>query len=251
MATYFAVLGELTFQIVGSPTSFASERKYDFAVHKVVESKPRLQWIANDLEEITFDLKFHLSFCNPKTQMDALVAAANAHRAMALVFGNGVHRGYFVIIGLGQAFEQLGGDGTLVSITAKVTLQEYVRDQAKLTKTPVPANPPIAVVKSPQTASTTGTAGVVGSPATSAGVTYSYAAVGPRNLLSTDALTTFSATGALPAGTSLGNYSPPSYQSPGVSALASNPAATGVSSPAAVADDYPATSTARMDTSGS
>ncbi len=63
----------------------------------MVEARPRLQWLATELQKISLELGFHVAFVNPATQMNLLRAAAEDHQARALIFGNGVHRGYFVI----------------------------------------------------------------------------------------------------------------------------------------------------------
>ena len=60
----YAVLGEIIFDVLTSPQAFESARKYDYAEHKVVEDRPRLQWIADDLETLTLELSFHAQFIN-------------------------------------------------------------------------------------------------------------------------------------------------------------------------------------------
>src|SRR5216684_1429670 len=93
----YAVLGEIIFDVLTSPQALESARKYDYAEHKVVEDRPRLQWIAADLETLTLELSFHDAFTNPQTQLMLLENAAEDHRARAFVYGNGIHRGYFVV----------------------------------------------------------------------------------------------------------------------------------------------------------
>jgi phage protein U len=234
----FAVLGSITFQTMGSPSAFESALAFDYAKHKVVEARPRLQWIANDLEEITLDVLFHAAFCQPTAQMDALLAAANAHQAMALVFGNGVHAGYFVITNVTKTLQQLTAKGSYVSVQAKITLQEWALGaDTDAKQAPTPTVPPTA-------ATTSSSASAVGA-VTGVGSTFKYSsAFNPHNLLSTDAIATFAATGAVPAGTS---YVPPTYNSPGVSAIANSPTPTAPGSTVVTPGDVPPTTIARMD----
>jgi phage protein U len=93
----FALLGEISFEVIGSPEVFESSRRFDYAEHRVVEDRPRLQWLAADLESITLAMLFHISFTDPAAQLAALLAAADDHQARALVLGNGVFRGFFVV----------------------------------------------------------------------------------------------------------------------------------------------------------
>jgi len=75
----FAVLGEIPFQVVGSPEGYESRRGYDFAEHRVIESKPRLQWLGNDLERLKFELRLHSSFTDPAAKLALLRSTAAAH----------------------------------------------------------------------------------------------------------------------------------------------------------------------------
>ena len=93
----FALLGEIIFVTLTSFEGFRSSSDYRYAEHQVVEARPRLQWLAQELQKISLEMGFHVAFTNPATQMNQLRAAGEDHQARALVFGNGVHRGYFVI----------------------------------------------------------------------------------------------------------------------------------------------------------
>jgi len=50
----FAALGDIQFEVVGSPEAYESAGAYDFAEQKVLESKPQLQWVGDDLERLNF-----------------------------------------------------------------------------------------------------------------------------------------------------------------------------------------------------
>src|ERR1035437_243871 len=147
----FAVLGkDITFEIVGSPSSLRIARAYDYAMHKVVQAPPRLQWIANDLAELDLELTFHVRFTHPLAQLNAVYAAANDHLARALVFGNGVHRGYWVITNVEEKPGHLADDGSIISLAVNVTLQEWVRAaEVAPSAPPNPTTPPLAVVTVP------------------------------------------------------------------------------------------------------
>ena len=122
----FGQFGECVFENLTSPQAFRSVSEYTYAEHGVVHAAPRLQWMANDLQKIWLELGFHVAFVNPKIQMDLLRAAAEDHQARALVFGNGVHRGYFVIESLEETHHQLADDGGFIAISARVELREWV-----------------------------------------------------------------------------------------------------------------------------
>lgn len=145
----FAILGEINFEVLTSWESFRSLTEYHYGEHKLVERKPRLQWVATELQKISLELMFHVAFTNPATQMNLLRRAAEDHQARALVFANGVHRGYFVIESLEENHQQLADDGSFISINARVELCEWVPGAAfDPFAPPQTATPPPAIILS-------------------------------------------------------------------------------------------------------
>jgi phage protein U len=121
----FALLGEISFQVIGSPETFESRRRFDYAEHRVVEDRPRLQWLAAELESITLAMLFHASFTDPAAQLEAMLTAANDHQARALVLGNGTFRGFFVVESVATSDVQLGADATPIAIRVRTKLREW------------------------------------------------------------------------------------------------------------------------------
>jgi phage protein U len=121
----FANFGPVTFQVLGSPESFEATRSYDYAEHRVVEDRPRLQWVADGLETIALEMMFHRTFIDPVAALAELRAAAETHLAMPLVLGNGVHRGYFVITRLSETHRQMSDRGDAIAIAVRAALREW------------------------------------------------------------------------------------------------------------------------------
>jgi phage protein U len=190
----FAVFGEILFEVLSSPSGFESSRSWDYAEHRVVEDRPKLQWLAKALESLEIDFHFHASFTDPSAQLDALTAAAEDHNARPLVFGNGVHRGYFIVLAIRTTSSQMSADGRLIAITMRVSLKEWAFEaEISSTTTPLASFPLIGIVAAPP--------GTKTSSITNAG------AGGLGAALSTPA----------------SNYLPPSIASPGVSPLLNIP----------------------------
>ena len=146
----FATFGEITFELLSSPLSYESSYRWTYAEQKVVEARPRLQWLSEDLRRIAFDLRFHASFTNPADQLESLLAAARDHSARALVFGNGDHQGYFVIIALRVGSTQMTAAGDVIAMTLSLELKEWGLDsEADLTVPLQPNFTPIAIVPAP------------------------------------------------------------------------------------------------------
>ncbi len=146
----FAVFGEIVFEVLSSPDGFGSSRSWHYAEHRVVQARPKLQWIADDLEILDLDFHFHASFTDPSMQLDALIAAADDHVARPLVFGNGVHRGYFILMSIRTSYRQMSDDGNLIAISLRAVLKEWAAlSELNSISAPVASFPLIGVITAP------------------------------------------------------------------------------------------------------
>jgi phage protein U len=204
----FAVLGEITFQVLTGPETIESSRSFDYAEHQVIEDRPRLQWLAAGLETLAIELMFHASFANPSGQLAALAAAAEDHNARALVFGNGEHRGYFVVTSMRTVSTQMTAAGDVIAITVRAMLKEWAFGiEAD------PSAPPLAPFQ---------VIGIVPAPAGTGTGPIQYS--GPTGL----GLAVTSATAV---------YVPPAIAAPGVSPILNNPPSGEASPPAVMPSD--------------
>ncbi len=201
----FALLGDIQFQVIDSPQMLESVRRFDYAEHRVIESTPRLQWIGAELETIALTMLFHASVTNPSAQLAALLAAGADHQARALVLGNGVVRGFFVVVSVATSAIQLAADATPIAIRARTVLREWVAG-AELD----PAAPPIPAFV----------------PLGLAPVAVAY-------------------TSPVAAGAAAAAYLEPTFNQPGVSPLVENPLPTGAPGTSLSFADVPAGSIVR------
>jgi phage protein U len=140
----FAVLGSIPFRVVGSPQGLSDSRSYDYAEHRVVQARPQLQWLADDLLRIQLEMLLHRSFTDPALSLLALTQAASTHLALPLVFGNGDFRGYFVIAEINTLSHLLSGFGDILAITVRLSLREAPVDFDH-TAPPIPSFLPLGI----------------------------------------------------------------------------------------------------------
>lgn len=198
----FALLGEIPFLVLASPETFESTRKFYYAEQRVVESQARLQWVGDDLEKLTLTMLFHASFTDPALQYDALLIAAQDHQARALVLGNGTFRGFYVLEGLVARDVTLAADATPLAIRVQVRLCEWAPDTALAgTSAPPPASTPLAIASTAISYPIPALAGVSAGP--------------------------------------VSTYLPPTFATPGVSALVDNFVASAAAGPNASYSDVP------------
>ncbi|RLM25329.1 hypothetical protein BIY29_07395 [Brenneria alni] len=130
----FAVLGDIEFELITYWDGFESTFGVDYAEHSRIEGKPGLQFVGERLDEFRISLVFHSMYCTPDSELTRLRRAMREHQALALVFGNGDYRGWFVITAVTASNQQTDASGNVMAMTAEVTLREYTGDP----KNPLP-----------------------------------------------------------------------------------------------------------------
>ncbi|MCV8380859.1 phage tail protein, partial [Escherichia coli] len=102
----FAVLGDIEFELITYWDGFEATFGVDYAEHARIGGKPGLQFVGDRLDEIQISLVFHQHYCAPDVELARLRTTMKAHQALALVFGNGDYRGWFVITDVTATSEQ-------------------------------------------------------------------------------------------------------------------------------------------------
>lgn len=144
----FALLGDVQFDLITYFDGFESQFGVDYAEHALIEGKPRLQRVADKLDEIRIQLSFHIQFCDPERELAKLRKALGEHQAMALVLGNGDYKGWFVLADVTATSKQTDKAGSLIALEASITLREFVGDKKN------PLQPPAVQAKLPPAAAT-------------------------------------------------------------------------------------------------
>ncbi|WP_296663507.1 phage tail protein [Paraburkholderia sp.] len=142
----FALLGDIQFDLIGYFDGFESTFGANYAEHGLIHGKPRLQRVGDNLDEIRIALSFHFKYCDPEAELLKLRTALAARQAMALVFGNGDYKGWFVLTTVEATSKQTDASGTVMALEANITLREFAGDKKR------PLNPPAVKPKVPPVA---------------------------------------------------------------------------------------------------
>ena len=150
----FAKLGNIQFDIMPYVSNMDETSSSNYVEHAVIEGKPKLQYMGENLDEINFSVKFHFSYCNPAQEIKKLKDSKTKAEAMPLIYGNGERAGEFVITEIRKTAEQNDAFGNIISINADVRLKEFSEPPAvnASTKKKTAPKPPIlsTAVKSKQ-----------------------------------------------------------------------------------------------------
>lgn len=121
----FAILGEIEFDIVTSPTGLERRGSADWARHNLIQGKPKLEWTGEGLEEISLDISLHVALGDPEARLKQLRDAKADHQPLAFVLGNGNYLGPYVISDISTTVRRTAAAGGLWAATVQVSLIEY------------------------------------------------------------------------------------------------------------------------------
>jgi len=130
----FAQLGNIKFDLITYFNGLDDVQKHNFAQHQTIESKPKLQFIADELDELNIKLNFHSSFCTPENEIKKLKDTAKKHQELAFILGNGKYVGKYVIEEIASTTQQSDKFGNLISIEAQIKLKEWGENNVKVKK---------------------------------------------------------------------------------------------------------------------
>lgn len=139
----FVYLGALRLQGLMAPTSFREQRKYSFAEHPVLQGRPKLQKVGEELREKDMGFLLHRGYCDPAAAIAVLRMLAEDQEPFLFILGDGTFAGDYVIVEIASEVEQLDRLGQAVGIEVSLRLKEvppesYEEQAASRTTTPDP-----------------------------------------------------------------------------------------------------------------
>lgn len=121
----YAQLGEIQFDGLIGFDSLDQASSANFAEHAVIQGKPRLQKVGDNLDEVKASFSLHSRFCVPEDEIAKLRTAMNDGEVLPFVTGAGDVIGSFVITDLAVKPDQTDKDGKYISVSVDVTLKEF------------------------------------------------------------------------------------------------------------------------------
>lgn len=122
----YTLLGDVGFDVVTYPDSWETQYGAEFAEHALIDSKPRLQWVGDRLDEIRWTVALHAGYCDPEAELLKLQQLIASHVASPLHLANGDFKGTFVATECSISTRHTFPDGTLLWAEGSLTLKEYV-----------------------------------------------------------------------------------------------------------------------------
>lgn len=129
------ILGDVPLEVL-HVQGLSVDESWQYAKHAVIAGKPLLDFVAEDLREVTIDCRFTRKLGDPVQAVNRLRALASAHEVVALQTDTGGIVGFFVIVSLNRRVTKTLADGTLISTDVTIKLTEYVVDTELVPATP-------------------------------------------------------------------------------------------------------------------
>ena len=127
----FAQLGDIQFEGLKSPGSWAEAHGTTFGEIPHVGGKPSLQRTGEALVEIDISIRLSQDFCDVSESLEALKRAQANAVVLPFVTGTEVVIGKFVITSLKLQVERMTTDGDLMAAKIDLSLKEYVSPPGK------------------------------------------------------------------------------------------------------------------------
>ncbi|TCJ95964.1 phage protein U [Volucribacter psittacicida] len=123
----YCLLGNIAFEPIDL-TEFSETHGANFAEHQVLEGKPRLQAMGEQLIELSFALRLHYKIGGVESRYQALLKAQSQQQALALIWGRGKYKGNFVITSITSTTLYTDARGNALCRELKIQLKEFVGD---------------------------------------------------------------------------------------------------------------------------
>ena len=124
----YAQLGNIRFEGLKGFSNFSHERGVNYAQHELINGKPRLQAVGDNLDSISFGMYLHSEFTNPEADIDTLRVSMQNREVLPLILGNGRVLGFFVIPNFSQVNSFTDPVGNLIEVTLSIELLESFSD---------------------------------------------------------------------------------------------------------------------------
>lgn len=157
----YAQLGNIVFEILKGFDSYDDMKSVNYAEHALIENKPRLQPVGENLDDVNIVISFNRAFCIPENEYNAFVSFMRANEILPFIYGNGNYEGDYVIQSIKKKILNAADDGSFIEITCDLVLKEFYdsdkaktqRDKAKKSAFAINTNNPRPANSIPSTSS--------------------------------------------------------------------------------------------------
>ena len=120
----YAQLGNIRFEGLKGFSSLEESFGVNYAQHERIKGKPRLEYVGDILDTLSFDMYLHSQFTDPESDIEAIRLAMINREILPLILGNGKLVGNFVIPSFSKSTSFTDPKGNLIEATLSIELLE-------------------------------------------------------------------------------------------------------------------------------
>jgi len=121
----WAILGEIEFEVIGSPSGSEQRFAARFVEHARIAGKPLVEAVGGELEDINWTILLHERLHDVDARLRAIREATAAQQPLALVMGDGTYLGPWIIVEGALTTKKTTANGRVISAELQLTLREY------------------------------------------------------------------------------------------------------------------------------
>lgn len=122
---FYGLLGTTQFAGIKAPRGFSLRESTNLVEHALINSKPRLEKVGENLTELQISIGLHARFSSPESEIETLRQARSSAQVLPLIFGSGTVVGNFVIREMNVEMEKQDAMGRIIACSIELTLVEF------------------------------------------------------------------------------------------------------------------------------
>lgn len=126
----YAQLGNIRFEGLKGFSSFEESFGVNYAQHERIKGKPRLEFVGDVLDTISFDMYLHVQFSDVESDIEEIRKAMINREILPLILGNGKLVGNFVIPSFTKSTSFTDNSGNLIEVTLSIELLESFNENS-------------------------------------------------------------------------------------------------------------------------
>jgi len=126
-------LGDIEFDLIGSPTSFSGKDAMTYTQHDIIGAKPRLQYTATKLQTLTLKVAWYSKIVETggvEKRFNDLLEAMRQRKVLDLIVGDytvgSTYAGKYVITGIDHTVAKHNSNGSINAMEVTIQLLEWV-----------------------------------------------------------------------------------------------------------------------------
>jgi len=127
-------LGDIEFDLIGSPTSLTGKDAMTYSQHDIIGEKPRLQYTATKLQTLTLKLAWYSKLVEAagdvEKRFEKLLEAMRKRKVLDLIVGESTvgsaYAGKYVITGIDHTITKHNSNGSINAMEVTIQLLEWV-----------------------------------------------------------------------------------------------------------------------------